>query len=195
MRPLTSRVTLFATCGLLASCAGEPVGLRPPPLIPAPVAPVTSQSLPPAGIPSTTRNELGGVSANAVAAGAASGQDLQAIPELSQSATGVVSGQGVTVGPNIEFGRNAVLGSWNVSAQNDTCALNLSLTTWTGGFRASTRKCTEETLVNIGAWNLGGKLLTLLDAQGGTIARLAASGPNRFDGTREADGGAISIFR
>lgn len=73
--------------------------------------------------------------------------------------------------------------------------MNLSLTTWTGGFRASTRNCTNETLVAIGAWQLSGKQLTLLDATGNTISRLFASGPNRFDGTTESGGKAISAFR
>lgn len=196
MTEIVSRIMVLATCGALAACAaGEPqsIGVQPAPLQPAPVAPVSSSSLPPVGNPAPG----GSVPTNPSVPGAtaSTGQDLQAIPTIPQSSAGVTSGQDVTVGPDIEFGRNAVLGAWNVAAQSDACALNLSLTTWTGGFRASTRKCTADQLVSIGAWALAGKQLTLMNTQGNTIARLVASGPNRFDGTTESGGQPISVFR
>lgn len=182
--------TLTAICFGLSACAPAPQSLRPSPLQPAPVAPVSSSSLPPASIP----NAPGGYTPPGIAA--TGGNDLQAIPQLPAAAnTGVSLSDNVSVSPDIDFNRNAVLGAWNVSARADTCALNLSLTTWTGGFRASTRKCSDELLLKIGAWTLDGKQLTLLNAQGETLARLVTSGPNRFDGTTEAGGSAISVFR
>lgn len=188
----------------MSACATQPPpqALRPAPLNPVPVAPVSSSALPPATVGS---GSLGTVPSapgpytppvpGGLAGGPSSG-DLQAIPSLpNRSSAGVALSDNVSVSPDIDFNRNAVLGSWNVSASGDTCALNLSLTTWTGGFRASTRKCSNATLVSIGAWNQADKQLTLLNAQGGTVARLVASGPNRFDGTTESGGTSISVFR
>lgn len=193
MKKILSHTTLLAICFGFAACAPQPQTLRPAPLTPAPIAPVSSSPLPSANtsIPSTP----GSYTPPNIAT-AATGGDLQAIPQLpTATRTGVTLSDNVTVGPDIDFGRNAVLGAWNVSAQADTCALNLSLTTWTGGFRASTRKCSTDALVSIGAWALEGKQLTLFNAQGGTIARLITSGPNRFDGSTESGSNAISVFR
>lgn len=195
--------TLFIGLTACTTTSG-PTGYQPSPLQPAPVGSVQADRLPPLGTNPPSQGQLQANSpfpdqptgytppANIASA---SGSDLQAIPDLPPSSSGVSSANSVTVSPNIDFNRNAVLGSWNVSSQTDTCALNLSLTTWNGGFRASTRKCSNTNLVNVGAWSLNGKNLTLLDATGGVIARLTASGANRFDGTTQNGGNAISVFR
>lgn len=184
-------------CGALAACqttAGAPQLVQPAPLQPAPIAPVSSTSLSPVG----SASAAGTPALNAAQAGAAASgqaQDLQAIPSLAPPSSGVTRVQTVSVSPTINFGRNDVLGAWNVSTNADSCALNLSLTTWTGGFRASTRKCSTDQLLGIGAWNVAGKQLSLFNKTGGLIARLVASGDNRFDGTTEAGGTSISVFR
>lgn len=192
-----ARLSIVVLPVIFAGCAtSEQRTFQPPPLTPAPVGSVSSSSLPPLNsLPQegqiASLDDGTGVPVDGLLE---QRQDLQAVPNAAQN-TGVVSQQEVTVGPNIEFGQNALLGAWNVSSQADTCAMNLSLTTWTGGFRASTRKCTSAGLQSIGAWQLAGKQLTLLDTQGGTLARLFASGPNRFDGTTETGSNAISVFR
>lgn len=190
MTNIFHRLLLLTAFASLAACSTQPQTLRPPPLQPAPVAPVSSSALPPAA-PIVSAQP--GVYAPPGPAAAAGG-DLQAIPTLPSN-TGVATDGNIAVGPDIDFGRNAVLGTWNVSSQFDTCALNLSLTTWKGGFRASTRRCTNNTLLGIGAWSLSGKQLILSNAEGDTLARLDASGPNRFDGVTDAGGKAISVFR
>jgi len=198
MRHLILKTFVLGCSGALAACqtaAVSPQLAAPEPLQPAPVAPVSSTALSPVGVapstgaPSTGLPVQAGVDANGQA------QDLQAIPSLSRPTSGVSGVQTVTVSPTIDFGRNAVLGAWNVSTNADSCLLNLSLTTWTGGFRASTRKCSTDQLLGIGAWNVAGKQLTLFNKTGGLIARLVASGDNRFDGTTEAGGTSISVFR
>ncbi|MEP3629510.1 MAG: AprI/Inh family metalloprotease inhibitor [Hyphomicrobiales bacterium] len=184
-------------CGALAACqttAVSPQLAQPEPLQPAPISPVASTQLSPVG----SAPAVGTPSINAAQAGAAASgqaQDLQAIPTLPTSSSGVTRVQTVSVSPTINFGRNAVLGAWNVSTNADSCALNLSLTTWTGGFRASTRKCSTDQLLGIGAWNVAGKQLSLFNKTGGLIARLVVSGDNRFDGTTETGGASISVFR
>lgn len=194
MNTLYKCTSLLACLALLAACG--PRGqqpLRPSALRPAPVAPVTSTSIP--SPDPTVPNQPGGYTPPQVAAASTGAADLQAIPQLPGAGTGVTKASTVTVSPDIDFDKNAVLGAWNVSAQADTCALNLSLTTWTKGFRASTRKCSNKTLLNIGTWTLAGKQLTLSNANGDTLARLVASGPNRFDGSTEAGAKPISVFR
>ncbi|MEP2942402.1 MAG: AprI/Inh family metalloprotease inhibitor [Hyphomicrobiales bacterium] len=196
MKKIHSQSTLIAISIGVAACAPQQrlqQPITPTALTPAPVAPVASNPLPTANttVPTAPR----GYTPPKIETASAGG-DLQAIPQLpKQTNTGVSLSDNITVGPDIDFGRNAVLGAWNVSAKADTCALNLSLTTWTAGFRASTRKCSDSTLVSIGSWKLTGKQLTLSNAQGATIARLIASGPNRFDGSTESGGKAISVFR
>ena len=198
MTNLILKTFVLGLSGALAACqttAVSPQLAQPAPLNPAPIAPVSSTALSPvggapvAGAPSTGLPAQVGDGANGQV------QDLQAIPTLSTSSAGVSRVQTVSVSPTIDFGRNAVLGAWNVSTTDDSCALNLSLTTWTGGFRASTRKCSTDQLNTIGAWNVAGKQLTLFNKTGGVIARLVASGDNRFDGTTETGGASISVFR
>ena len=204
MSKLLIQTLAMGLCGTLAACQTTAVtpqlAQQPAPLQPAPIAPVSSTSLSPVGVAPATR--VSGL--NAPQSALPSGgevpvggqvQDLQAIPTLTRSRAGVSRVQTVSVSPTINFGRNAVLGAWNVSTNADTCALNLSLTTWTGGFRASTRKCSTDQLSTIGAWNVAGKQLTLYNKTGGVIARLVASGDNRFDGTTETGGTSISVFR
>jgi len=202
MKNIVYSAILLGLCGGLAACqtaAISPEPIRPAALNPAPVAPVSTNTLPPVGTAPTApvTPSLNGQQAALQSAAAASGQaqDLQAIPTLPTSNAGVTRVQQVSVSPSIDFGRNDVLGAWNVATKSDGCALNLSLTTWTGGFRASTRKCSTDTLLEIGAWNVAGKQLSLFNKTGGVIARLVASGDNRFDGTTEAGGNSISVFR
>ena len=183
-------VATFALAALSACSPQTTTALRPPPLQPAPIAAVSSTDIPPLeGVPGPVDGQVIEQTAGT------NPQDIQAIPELAAAKTGVVPQGDVTVGPDIEFGKNQLLGAWNVATTLETCPMSMSLTTWTGGFRAATRKCTDETLKQISAWQLGGKQLTLLDTQGETLARLFPSGPNRFDGTTEIGGKAISVFR
>ena len=183
-------------CGALAACQSTTASqqLQPASLEPAPISPVSSTSLSPVGSAPSAAQQAA-ASQQAGLSVQQPPQDLQAIPTLSKPTSGVSGVQTVSVSPDINFGRNAVLGAWNVSTNADRCALNLSLTTWTGGFRASTRKCSTDRLAGVGAWNVAGKQLSLFNKTGGLIARLVASGDNRFDGTTEADGASISVFR
>ena len=196
MKKTHNHTLLLALCLGAASCTPHQVQepLRPAALNPAPIKPVTATALP--NVDATVPSAPGSYTPPNVTTASAGG-DLQAIPQLPTSSSSNITAlsDNIKVGPDIDFGRNDVLGTWNVSAQADTCALNLSLTTWTAGFRASTRKCSNSTLTTIGSWTLAGKQLTLSNAQGTTLARLVASGPNRFDGTTTNGGKAISVFR
>lgn len=90
--------------------------------------------------------------------------------------------------------RENVLGQWRVASGGDSCQLNIALTSWEGGYRASTRGCYSPELTNVGAWNIEGDLVVLKDNEGNPVARLAKSGSSRFDGRLEL-GGSVSMSR
>ncbi|ADZ72655.1 protease inhibitor Inh/omp19 family protein [Polymorphum gilvum] len=93
-----------------------------------------------------------------------------------------------------EIGRNDMLGGWKLASGADNCMLFMTLTTWTGGYRANTRGCSDPALAGISAWDLNGKLVVLKGAAGDQVAQLYASGGDRFSG-QTATGRAISFSR
>lgn len=96
-------------------------------------------------------------------------------------------------GPTL--GRTDLLGGWTVTAGSDTCQLFMTLTAWTGGYRASTRDCSSQVLAQISAWDLDGQQVTLASADGTALATLTSVGGGRFEGTLAAGGTPISFFR
>jgi hypothetical protein len=69
----------------------------------------------------------------------------------------------------------------------------MTLTSWTGGYRASTKGCATPLLKSISAWNLQGTNVILAGAGGAPVATLASSGTNRFDG--QANGQSVTFYR
>lgn len=94
-----------------------------------------------------------------------------------------------------EIGRTDLLGGWTISSGSETCELFMTLTAWTGGYRASTRGCTSEVLAAISAWNLVGTQVVLASADGTPLANLAATSSTRFNGTVQGTGATITFFR
>jgi len=90
------------------------------------------------------------------------------------------------------LGRTDLLGGWTVASAGDTCQLFMTLTSWTGGYRASTRGCNSEVLKSISAWNVSGKEVVLSGSGGSSVATLFSSGSGRFDG--QTDQGSQIIF-
>ncbi|MDQ0314199.1 AprI/Inh family metalloprotease inhibitor [Amorphus orientalis] len=90
--------------------------------------------------------------------------------------------------------RSDLLGGWGVTSAGETCQLFMTLTTWTGGYRASTRGCEGDELSTVSAWDLSGKQITLKNGEGGNVATLLATEENRFNGATVA-GRAISVYR
>lgn len=94
----------------------------------------------------------------------------------------------------LEVGRSDMLGGWKISAGGDTCMAFMTLTTWTGGYRANTRGCSSPLLSSISAWDLVGKQVILKDASGQMVARLYASSAQKFDG-QTAAGVPAALYR
>lgn len=98
-------------------------------------------------------------------------------------------------GAAAEIGRPDLLGAWTLTDGTESCELFMTLTSWTGGYRASTRGCTSTTLASIAAWDLNGQQVVLAGPEGVAVARLYSSGFNRFDGQTEAEAATVSFFR
>lgn len=94
----------------------------------------------------------------------------------------------------LEIGRTDLLGGWAVSSGGETCQLFMSLTEWSGGYRASTRGCSGPTLARIAAWDLTGKQIQLKADDGSSVATLLAVDQTRFNGAT-SDGAAITVQR
>jgi hypothetical protein len=92
------------------------------------------------------------------------------------------------------LGRTDLLGGWTIASSGDSCQLFMTLTSWTGGYRASTRGCASEQLKSISAWNLNGSQVVLAGQGGSPVATLQNSGGTRFDGSI-AGGGPVSFYR
>jgi len=95
----------------------------------------------------------------------------------------------------LDIGRSDLLGGWALTSGGETCQLFMSLTTWTGGYRASTRGCASPQLSGISAWDLQGKTVTLKGGEGAIpVASLVATDAQTFNGAT-ADGAPITVAR
>lgn len=92
-----------------------------------------------------------------------------------------------------EVTKESLLGTWNFEVAGEKCRLVLSLTKWSGGYRAASRHC-PDAVKTIAAWNLLGKQVVLNDRAGNVVARLFGSGKERFDGAMTS-GPAVSLSR
>lgn len=93
-----------------------------------------------------------------------------------------------------EIGRTEMLGGWTIAAAGSSCKLFMTLTTWSGGYRANTQGCGGPPLGAISAWDLNGSQIILKDGDGTRIATLYKSGNERYDG-RTGTGQPISVSR
>ncbi|MBU4529861.1 MAG: protease inhibitor Inh/omp19 family protein [Hoeflea sp.] len=92
-----------------------------------------------------------------------------------------------------EVTREALIGRWSASSGGSTCDVFLSLTKWTGGYRAASRGCVGNAAA-ISAWDVQGKQVILSDSSGNQVARLYQSANERYDGSTSA-GQPISLSR
>jgi hypothetical protein len=97
--------------------------------------------------------------------------------------------------PAAGIGRTDLLGGWTITSGADSCQLFMTLTSWTGGYRATTRGCNSDFLKSISAWNLNGSQVVLASMAGTPIAHLKSIGLNRFDGTQDTQGATVAFYR
>jgi hypothetical protein len=97
--------------------------------------------------------------------------------------------------PALDIGRTDLLGGWTLASGGETCQLFMSLTQWTGGYRASTRGCSGEALAGISAWELDGTTVTLKGGEDATpVASVVATAPQQFSGATTG-GAQITVSR
>lgn len=85
-------------------------------------------------------------------------------------------------------------GSWNVASDSSQCRAILAFTKWSGGYRATTLRCSSPELSTVTAWDVKGSRVVLVDANGSQVASLGAAGAERYSGTT-ASGKPISFSR
>jgi predicted small lipoprotein YifL len=187
-----NRLAIVALCLALAGCGSfgaisfpsfKKTAQQPEPINPAAVPPVETSALPPPPTTTTTAQAT-----PPAAEALPNGVDAQAPAPAAGS-------QPMPPPPAGALGRTDLLGGWTIASGGDSCQLFMTLTSWTGGYRASTRGCTSDTLKSISAWNLDGKQVVLAGTGGTPIARLYASGGNRFDGQTEGQASPVSFYR
>jgi hypothetical protein len=174
-------IALGLTALLAAGCSisnpfgrDRPRSERTTPVVAAPAPSVTAMPLPPPP--------------GAEAAPPASG-----LAALDPAAQGTTTGA-VPASRDVQLGRTDFLGSWTIAAAGDSCQLSVALTTWTGGYRASTRGCSNTALQSISAWNMEAGQVQLLSDTGATVARLYPASKTQLNGQTEG-GGPVSVSR
>lgn len=94
----------------------------------------------------------------------------------------------------VQLSRADMLGAWQLASTADTCQLFMTLTTWTGGYRATTKGCNSVELANVTAWDLQDNRVVLVGATGSQVASLTPAGGNRFSGTTKS-GAPVTVSR
>jgi len=195
-------ITLTATALVLVGCNGLG-GPRLRPLPATPTQPVAQQPLGPLSLePGQTAGDL---TPEQRAANAENG--VEQLNEDGTTADGLAgdanqSGNQVaalgTPPPNADsgakIGRADLLGGWKIASGGEQCQLFMNLTSWKGGYRASTRGCNSPALKNISAWDLNGKQVTLKDGNGAAIGSVFPTNKSRFSG-QTAGGRQLAFFR
>ncbi len=164
---ITAAASVVSVLALAACGSYAPPPPRIAPLAPQPVNPVASQALP-----------------------------APVAPVMSQPTTDVTLAQ-PTVDPATatEVRKADLIGGWTLASAGETCQLSMNLTTWSGGYRASTRGCVSDELKAVGAWDVAGKEILLKDASGAVVARLYAAAPNRYSGLTDVSKRGVQFFR
>lgn len=96
--------------------------------------------------------------------------------------------------PAVQLSRADMLGAWKLASAADNCQLFMTLTTWTGGYRATTKGCSSVELANITAWDLANNQVVLVGATGSQVASVTSAGGNRFSGQTKS-GAPVSVSR
>jgi len=163
----------------MAACSSNSSRVRPLP--PMPAGPVSTQPLPDPTLQQPP------VDPNAPVQTMDDQMVDSTTPDQPQQMAALPQGQDTPT-------KEQVLGQWQLAGPGDSCQLFVTLTGWTGGYRASTRGCASPELTSVGAWNIEGNLVVLKDNEGNPVARLAKSGATQFNGRLDL-GGNVSMSR
>ena len=166
---------VLLTLPLIAACSSNSSRVRPLP--PAPTGPVLNQPLPDPNAAGTQNPDGLPPTGDLTTDTETEQPQVAAVPQAQDKPT-----------------QEGVLGQWALSSPGDSCQLFVTLTGWTGGYRASTRGCSSPELTSVGAWNIEGDLVVLKDNDGNAVARLAKTGETQYNGRLDL-GGSVSMSR
>lgn len=174
-------LTAFAlvALALVSGCQSSRIGTlntRPEPLQPAPSGAVVTSDLPPPSGPTD---------ANAFPPPPGATGDGTQVAALDPNAAAPAGAPDLTAG--------SVAGVWNATVAGQGCRVATPQTKFGQGFRAGPLRCPVP-LDGVKSWNVSGKQLSLYDGNGGLLARLYSSSPERFDG-QMTSGQPISLSR
>lgn len=162
----------------------------------SPTTPVQSQQLGPLVVQPEGGTQVPVVQPNQQPINNALGAEAEIQDQATQIASNNAgSGTIPIAGGGRQISRTDLLGAWTLASGAEQCRLNVNLTNWTGGYRASSRGCQSSNLQRINAWKLVGNQVVLLAEDGATeLVRLNSTSPSRFDG-QSSSGQAVSVFR
>ena len=189
-RRTIGKATVCVFMALALSACGR-IGLNDPlapstqrettyePLPAAPAASVTTSALPPPPV-------VAAPTVTAPAGGTAVDPAQATTPPAGTAA-------GIPLASNTPaIGRGELAGAWRIASSADNCQLFLTLTTWSGGARASTKGCNSAEMQRITAWDLVGRQVNLKSGDGAVVATLTNAGPEKWAG-QTASKQAISL--
>ena len=206
IRPMTKLMTTGAVLTALLLAAGcsrsmpsfDSANSGPSPLAPQPTAQVAANQLPPpppppppgqnqsmTGAPGTDPNNPNGMNTPP-------GGDTQ-MASLDPNQSGAGASSTPPAGGGQPLSRNKVLGAYKVTTAGGNCQIILSLTKWSGGYRAASRGC-PGAVADVSAWDVSGNNVVLRNAGGSQVASLSSTGDARYDG-QTTGGQAISLYR
>ena len=175
---------LAGGCSMLSFGRSDQMESQPEPIAAAPSGTVTGGTLPPPGQTDPMAQPV---------TGAVTPPVDPSLQTASASPIGAATPAATAAAPG-SLGRTDLLGGWTISSAGDSCQLFMTLTTWAGGYRASTRGCTNAALTTISAWNMDGGQVQLFNDTGTTIARLYPASKTLFNGQTEG-GGPVTVSR
>lgn len=157
---LAVAVAALAASGCSSTRFSSMDSAQPAPLEAAPAGTVSSSQLPPPAAPNPAQFPTAPANTQVASLPPDGGAGAANAPEITAS---------------------NVAGVWNASVSGQSCRVATPQTKFGAGYRAGPLHCPAP-IDGIKSWNVAGKQLTLYDQNGGTLARLYSSGPEKFDG-------------
>ncbi|ORE94928.1 protease inhibitor Inh/omp19 family protein [Aurantimonas sp. 22II-16-19i] len=176
---------LVAGCSRSVSPYADNSG--PPPLAPVPTGQVAANQLPPPPPPPPPGDSMNNAALNS---------DAELTDGNSQGDLPSGNGSGNTQVASVNqpaLSRNSVLGAYKVTTDGGNCQIILSLTKWSGGYRAASRGCPGK-VADVSAWDVSGSQVILKDSAGSNVANLNSSGNARYQG-QTTGGQSITLYR
>lgn len=174
---VTGVALLAALAGCESSSRFDP---QPSSAAPAPLAP----------------QPIGGVQSSGLSAPPGTAGDLNAnqFPAAPTAPTAQVATANAAPPANsMDVTKAQMLGSWKVASGGTSCNMFLTLTKFGNFSRGGTNRCVGE-LTTMRSWDVNGKQIVLMDANGNPVGHLFKTADNQFSGSTNS-GVQISVTR